>query len=147
MCASAPALKVFFKRYFTVSNLTYGGYSRSGTNKTPIPLRSRSKGMSSGQSTNASRADHSDIHDPVPFQGIKVSQDLNVQVEDRDDMSQKSYDSTKKLTTPPRSEDKNIGGEWSQGCRTVCTAFDPNSRDSSMNRGHDRDVELGPSSA
>jgi hypothetical protein len=151
LCASAPALKVFFKRYFTGSSSTYGGYSRSGsTNQTPIKLRSRGKGLSSGYSTNASHADHSGIHDPAPFQGIKVSQGLDVHVEDRDDMSRKSDDSTKNLTTLPRSENSNVGREWIQpagGCQTVCTAFDPNSRDSSMNRGHDRDVELGPSIA
>jgi hypothetical protein len=143
MCASAPALKVFFKRYFTASTMSYG-YSRSGTNKTPIPLQSRGKGMSSAHSANLSHAEHSGIHDSVPFHGIKVSQGLDIHVEERDDISKKSYDSTRKLTTPPKPEDQKFG-EWSQGCRTVCAAYDPSSRNSSMNRGQDRDFELGPS--
>jgi hypothetical protein len=138
MCASAPALKVFFRRYFHMSTVT-NSYSRSGTGKTPIPL-SRSRGQASGHSMTTSRAEHSGSHEPALFQGIKVSQGLDIHVEERDDISQKSFASTRNLT---KSEDKGYSA-WSQGCRTVCAAFTPSTRDSSRNRDNDRDIELGP---
>ncbi|KAF1914747.1 hypothetical protein BDU57DRAFT_453234 [Ampelomyces quisqualis] len=84
MCASAPALKVFFKRYFTSSTMS-NGYSSFGTRKTPRPL-SQSRGQASRYPITTSRADHSGVHEPALFQGIKVSQGLDIHVEETDDI-------------------------------------------------------------
>lgn len=132
ICASAPALKVFFKRYFSRSNTSYGGYSRS--NRTPIPLsRSRGKNTSSGNSAMASRAEPSDMRGTIPMEGIKVSQGLEIHVEERDDISQKSFASTRNLTALPGSEEKT-SSSWTHGPRTLCGSFTPGSRNSSRSR-------------
>jgi len=40
----------------------------------------------------------------LPFAGIKVSQDLDIRVEERADISQKSYASTRNLTALPKTK-------------------------------------------
>ncbi|KAH8728081.1 hypothetical protein GQ44DRAFT_573203, partial [Phaeosphaeriaceae sp. PMI808] len=99
ICASAPALKVFFLRYFTLSNI--GSYNSSVT---PLQRpRSASKHVfpRSGHSASVSRVDRSGVRDEIPLAGIKVSQGLDIQINDRDDLSQKSFASTKNLTALP----------------------------------------------
>lgn len=146
ICASAPALKVFFRRYFSLSNAS-GGYTRSGSNQMAIPMsRSRGRPQVSNYSATASRARHdNEVESGLPFAGIKVSQGLDIRVEerDRDDLSQKSYASTRNLTALPKSE-RNRSSDWTQGCRTLCTALKPSSRNNSKPRSPERDVERGP---
>jgi hypothetical protein len=113
MCACAPALKVFFKRYFVTSSMS----GRYGSSNTPIPLsRSRGKGISlpSSHSASASHVEPNGRHGSVPFTGIKVSRDLDVHVEEWDKDSQKSFASTKELTALPLSGEKN-SDNWAQG--------------------------------
>jgi hypothetical protein len=139
ICASAPALKVFFKRYFSRSDTSYGGYSMS--NKTPNPMsRSRGKNTFTGNSAIASRTEPSEISGAVPMEGIKVSQGLDIHVEERDDVSQKSFASTRNLTALPESDEKT-SNSWTQGPRNLCAAFVPGSRNNSRTR--ERDIEHG----
>ncbi|KAH3994720.1 hypothetical protein HBH70_115880 [Parastagonospora nodorum] len=141
ICASAPALKVFFKRYFSMTNSTSGayGYGRSTINKSSNLLsRSRGKPSFSGHSAMASRADTSDDPDALPLQGIKVSQGLDVHVEQRDDVSQKSFASTRNLTS---SDGKSLNS-WVQRS-TICAAFKPGSQNDSRSPARDRDIERG----
>lgn len=83
----------------------------------------------------------------VPLDSIKVSQGLEIQIEERDDLSQKSYTSTNNLTSLPAAKqpgwrEKN---EWIEGCRTVCEALKPGSLGTSRSRSLERDVESGGS--
>ena len=77
--------------------------------------------------------------------GIKVSQGLDVHIEERDDLSQKSFASTRNLTALPMPQESGWQGsnQWIQGCRTVCAALRPGSRGSSRTRSKERDVEIG----
>jgi hypothetical protein len=82
----------------------------------------------------------------LPFEGIKVSQNMDVRVEDRDDVSQKSYASTRNLTALPLSgkESWNGASEWIQGCRTICVAaLRLGSRGNSQTRSPKNDLEHG----
>jgi hypothetical protein len=152
LCASAPALKVFFRRYFSGAS-SRGEYTRSGSNRTPIQMSSRTRGKSNPQlsthSAIASRVEPDGAGDSnIPFAGIKVSQGLDIHVEERDDLSQKSYASTRNLTALPRSEESGwASSEWVQGCRTVCAALNPSSRKNSRSRSVERDIERGPSNS
>lgn len=134
-------MKVFFKRYFSLS-IASGTYSRSGTNKTPIPL-SRGIGLSSAHSAIASRGDASGFHDTVPLSGIKVSQGLDVTIEESDGMSQKSYASTRNLTALPTSEEDGTS-DWKQNARIVWAGLRPSSMSGPRTHTGDKDVELGP---
>lgn len=77
--------------------------------------------------------------------GIKVSQGLDVHIEERDDLSQKSFASTRNLTALPMPQESGWQGsnQWIQGCRTVCAALRPGSRGSSRTRSKECDVEIG----
>ena len=105
-------------------------------------MRSRGYGkMSHGLSGNSSTRSQTGDAD-VPLGGITVSQDLKIQVEERDDLSQKSFASTKNLTALPNAEqnDGKRKSEWIEGCRTVCAAL---SRDASRSRSTEKDLERG----
>jgi hypothetical protein len=142
MCASAPAMKVFFKRYFSLS-IASGSYSRSGTGRSrQLMSRSRDKGSFSTHSAMASRGDPSGLRNSVPLNSIKVSQGLEIHVEERDDMSQKSFASTKNLTALP-SHTENDMDDWKHNTRTVWAGFRPSSRNGSRAQVGRKDVELG----
>jgi hypothetical protein len=136
-------MKVFFKRYFSLS-IASGSYSKSGTNKTPIHIsRSRGIGLSSAHSAIASRGDTSEFRDSVPLSGIKVSQGLDVTIEESDGASQKSFASTRNLTALPMTGEDGTS-DWKQNARTVWGGFRPsNSRNGSGNQVGDKDLELG----
>lgn len=145
MCASAPSLKVFLGRYFSMYT------SRAGYSQTGIP------GQASGPSSNtlsqgftAKASQHStqqsqctagSIRGDVPLEGIHINHKLDVKVEERDDYERASLNSTKELTALPMS----IQPGWRDGCRTVCAALRPSSRGTSANRSRTRDgdVEAG----
>jgi len=86
----------------------------------------------------ASRADTSDDREALPLQGIKVSQGLDVHIEQRDDVSQKSFASTRNLTS---SDGKSLNS-WAQRS-TICAAFKPGSQNDSRSAARDRDIERG----
>lgn len=147
ICASAPALKVFFRRYFSVNSTRYG-YAKYGTDsrRTPGPQSSTAKLRGKELSHSASHITAGGTYDnEVPMNGIKVSQGLDVHIDDRDDVSQKSYTSTRDLTALPMPQDNGWHGssQWIQGCRTVCAALRPSSRGSSQTRNRERDMETG----
>lgn len=147
VCASAPAIKVFFKRYFNIVS-SRNGYSGTGSRKTPLGSSRKSRGyqMASGPHASHVSASRSHIvgggaHDSeVPLGGIKISQGLDVSIEERDDMSQKSFASTRKLTTLPASEQSKAKGGWG----TVCASLKPTSRSDSRSRSREKDLEYGP---
>ena len=142
ICASAPALKVFFRRYF--SSIT----SRTETsNKTPIEMsraRAIAPQVQSGTSTSIAQVGASNWpNDGLPFDGIKVSQGLEVLVEDN--VSQKSFASTKNLTALPTPRKAGWLGPQDWTFRIVCAALRSGSRGTSRTRSLDKDVERGAS--
>ncbi|KAF2622507.1 hypothetical protein BU25DRAFT_209873 [Macroventuria anomochaeta] len=147
ICASAPALKIFFRCYFslTISRSDYAK-SGSGSRKTSAPLSSTAKSRGKGSTFSASRITAGGTYDDeVPMNSIKVSQGLDVHIDERDDVSQKSFASTGNLTALPMPQESGWQGpsQWIQGCRTVCAALRPSSRGSSQTRSFERDVEIG----
>lgn len=76
---------------------------------------------------------------------IKVSQGLEVHVYDRDDLSQKSFGSTRDLTALALPQQSGWQGtsQWTQGCRTVCAALRPSSRDIPRTGSQGREPEVG----
>jgi hypothetical protein len=134
ICASAPALKVFFRRYFNLSANRSGraGYGYSGGSNAK---RSAKSDLES--SIGASRVGAST---PVPLDRIKVSSRMDVTISNRNDRdeiaSHHSNDSTMNLTalpsppTPAYSDDPH-SPTFVLGCRTVCAAFRPHSRNAS----------------
>ncbi|KAJ4364776.1 hypothetical protein N0V95_000724 [Ascochyta clinopodiicola] len=146
VCASAPALKMFFRRYFnmTTSRSDYA-MSEFGSRKTPIPLLSKAEPRSKECQVPASRIDAGGLYDDLPMNRIKVSQGLDVQIDARDDASQRSFASTRKLAALPALQDDPGQGSspWRQGCRTVCAALRPLSRGALQARSQKTDVEIG----
>ncbi|KAF2194653.1 hypothetical protein K469DRAFT_686649 [Zopfia rhizophila CBS 207.26] len=143
ICASAPALKVFFRRYFNLSA------NRSG-NSDSYGKRSARSDKASGKYPWSSlpsihHGNETDISTEVPLNQIKVSRGMDVKFEDRDDaVSQASYASTKELTAIPSASSEWPGSPstgWVEGCRTVCAAVGPESEDSSGNMREDVDIE------
>ena len=82
----------------------------------------------------------------VPLDGIKISQGLDIHVEERDDRSQRSDASTKNLTALPNQPGWKGRSDWMEGCRAVCVALKPGSRGGSRSRSRDKKVESGDSS-
>lgn len=147
ICASAPALKVFFRRYFSITTTRYGYAKSTGdSRRTPVPLSSTAKSRGKGLVSSASHITAGGTYDnEVPMNGIKVSQGLDVHVDEGDSISQKSYNSTRNLTALPMPQESGWHGsnQWIQGCRTVCAALRPSSRGSSQTRTRERDIETG----
>ncbi|KAJ4402659.1 hypothetical protein N0V91_007033 [Didymella pomorum] len=78
ICASAPALKIFFRRYFNMSTSRSGyghsGYGKasSGTGSTPAPLSSTAKPRGKMSSHSTSQIEAGGAYDTeVPMHGIK----------------------------------------------------------------------------
>ena len=98
----------------------------------------------SDHSTGRSHIITGGLHDAdVPLDGIKVSQGLDIHVEERDDGSQKSDTSTKNLTALPMPSQPGWNGrnDWAEGCRTVCAALTPGSMGRSRSRSRERKEE------
>ncbi|KAF2177469.1 hypothetical protein K469DRAFT_603311 [Zopfia rhizophila CBS 207.26] len=138
ICASAPALKVFFRRYFNFP-ANRSGNSGSGGRKTSAYNKARLWNPA-GKSNMGSGRRETDI---VPMDAIKVSTRHLVTIEDRDEvLSQASDKSTRNLTALPSAHlmDKSEPSQW-VGCRTVCAAIRPDSQGSSRNKSWDSDIE------
>ncbi|KAI4681155.1 uncharacterized protein J4E88_005662 [Alternaria novae-zelandiae] len=145
MCASAPSLKVFLGRYFSMYT------SRAGYSQTGIPghtsgpssnaLSQGFTGKASQHSTQRSQCTAGSIRGDVPLEGIHITNKLDVKVEERGYYEHASLHSTKELTALPVSSQPG----WRDGCKTVCAALRPGSRGTSTTRGRsrERDVEAG----
>ncbi|KAF2120322.1 hypothetical protein BDV96DRAFT_567058 [Lophiotrema nucula] len=137
ICASAPALKVFFHRYFNLSgNRSTNGYSNG---------KKASNGQPSTESGKWKSASY-----PVPMDRIKVSTGLNVTVEDRDETgSQWSDASTRELTALPNphssadNKSETFTPRFIEGCRTVRAAFRPESQSSTREKSRHKNVTRG----
>ncbi|KAI8932895.1 hypothetical protein NX059_010372 [Plenodomus lindquistii] len=146
IAASAPALKVFFQRYFKMSS-SRAGYTAASSRHTPNMPSSNSRGyplsnkLASQHSMTRSKIEGGGVYDTeVPLNGIKVSQGLDVHIEERDDISQKSYASTRNLTS---GSGEGWGGKegWIEGCKTVCKAVTSGVRDASRSRSRERECD------
>jgi len=104
MGACALAFEVFFQRYFKVSSSRSNCHATNNhdTAMAPSPChRSHSHSFStnnaSQHSTICSRIEDDGTHNcGVPFHGLKISQDMIFCVQNRDNVSRKSDESTKK---------------------------------------------------
>jgi hypothetical protein len=145
ICASAPALKLFFNRYFTTS-LGRTGYSMSGSRKTPVPL-AQSNAKASGHSaiTSLRTATGDGYANDIQMDSLRGGQKSDTQVDYRDDLSQKSDASTRILTASHKPGDSTWGDsqEWVPGCHTDSAAFPPSSRDNPGGAKRDKDIEKG----
>jgi hypothetical protein len=116
ICASAPALKLFFTRYFSTPGSRIG-YSTTGSRKTPMGI-SQPHGRSGGQSTVLSSRTHvtagAGYTNDIPMDNFNIKQKQEIHVEYRDDMSQKSDASTRILTAPGENSWREPP-EWTQG--------------------------------
>ncbi|KAF1831661.1 hypothetical protein BDW02DRAFT_504756 [Decorospora gaudefroyi] len=155
ICASAPALKVFFRRYFAQYTSRAGYTAPSSGYKTPglssfksfkSPLHTHNSKRSQGSAQRSQCTAGGILGSDVPLDRIKVSQGLDVRVEERDDLSRVSFGSTHGLTALPMPKQPGWTGrsEWVEGCRTVCAALRPGSRGTSRSRSREGDVETGP---
>ena len=126
ICASAPALKIFFKRYFTtaVDNSAYLSYGRARTPGLGYGKRSRgttTSGSKGGSGTWGTA--------PVPLLQIHVKKGMDIIVEDRERrVSRGSDSSTRNLTALPvqsPNERPNTANPLTEGCRTLCEATRP----------------------
>ncbi|KAH7347023.1 hypothetical protein BKA66DRAFT_477831 [Pyrenochaeta sp. MPI-SDFR-AT-0127] len=142
ICGSAPALKVFFRRYFSGST-SADYYAGAGSNRTPFQLsqsRTRAALFRAAHSAGASRVepDTAEASD-ISLKGIKVSQGLDIHVEERDDMSQKSFASTSNLTSQPATKESTWKSphDWK---RPVQYSLSPVSRKTLENESLERDV-------
>jgi hypothetical protein len=98
ICASAPALRVFFRHSLGLMSSRTGN-SRTGPNKTPVGVLSN-RADRSGPLVKSNRSDNAQTYgDNIYLDSIVVERGLSSQVHDRDDASQKSDSSTKNLTT------------------------------------------------
>lgn len=142
ICASAPALKIFFNRYFNSSTDNRGksSYQRGSTPQYRIATSSGNPGEISN--IESRRWDSA----PVPLFSIKVSTGMDITIEDRDETrSQKSDSSTRCLTAlPPLSSiNKSYPSHWVEGCRTMCEALRPNSPGSFRDKSGKEDMDRG----
>jgi hypothetical protein len=132
ICASAPALKIFFKRYFnsTINQSGLSSYGRDRTGQFSKVSAAKSRGSSH---FGGSKWDST----PVPLDRIKVSTAMNITIEDREDrVSVASNSSVIHLTAlPPLSSSETIGqSNWKGGCQTLCEALRPGSQGSDRNK-------------
>lgn len=137
VCASAPALKVFFKRYFNFSANRSGLSNSKSSEKNSSKYGKMSPGNSLGLSGGTSTTDTMWKPEPIPLNEIMVSTGMSVVHEDQDDTaSQGSSSSTRNLTAlpvpVPSPTDSNLG--W-LGSQTICTAFRSRSHDIERDAG------------
>jgi len=133
VCASAPALKIFFNRYFSLS-ANRSGFSRSSGKKASGYGLGNSVKLSHGES----KTDSNWKNEAVPLDQIQISKSMDISVEDRDDAaSETSTSSTRNLTALPIQHPSPHGSHsaW-LGSRTVCTAFLPGD-----SRSNSHDIE------
>ncbi|KAF2728610.1 hypothetical protein EJ04DRAFT_449022 [Polyplosphaeria fusca] len=125
ICASAPALKVFFRRYFNLSGSRSGRSGSSGAFNAKRSARSDPESSTGGSRTG--------IPISIPLDRIAVRRGTEVVVEERDENgSRHSHDSTRELTAlppfPPSHRTELFSPPFVERCRTICAASRPESR-------------------
>lgn len=150
ICASAPSLKVFFNRYFTQHTSRDGYTGNISRGKTPeVASKLASNAFLSKHSQFSShksqiRGGDATPSEEIPLEGIHVNHKLQISIEERDDSSHKSFESTKALTElPPSHQAWRDRIEWAESCRNVCAAFRPGSMGNPGIRSRDGDIETG----
>ncbi|ORY16421.1 hypothetical protein BCR34DRAFT_106096 [Clohesyomyces aquaticus] len=140
ICASAPALKVFFRRYFNLSANRSAAYGTG--RKTPTWSKQKDSHASpwstSHSITTSTRGDNITA---VPLDRIHVSTGMGVTVEDRDDaLSQRSFASTRELTALPTAAQpaKSISFEK---YLNVKSAFRSDTNNNAISRTESIDLE------
>jgi hypothetical protein len=149
ICACAPALKGFFKRYFSVNSTRSGAYGY-GTGQPSSSGRVPGYGkLSPGNSlaTTSNAEGGRWESEPVPLNRIKVSTTTNI-IEDRDESASiASTESTSNLTALPfttlplpahHNERGSTPSIWN-GNRTVITAYRQDDEIDDIEK-HPRDV-------
>ncbi|KAF1950012.1 hypothetical protein CC80DRAFT_247354 [Byssothecium circinans] len=134
VCASAPALKPFFRRYFksTTFGSTRPTQSSSSQNGTAHGKTSRGNSSHTFGASNLknSRWDAQ----AVPLDRIQVRRGMDVVIEDREDWrSQASNSSLRNLTVLPLSVPSSKGHSQRWGSRTTC--------ERAMSRGRDTESQ------
>ncbi|EMD94642.1 hypothetical protein COCC4DRAFT_147404 [Bipolaris maydis ATCC 48331] len=150
ICASAPSLKVFFNRYLT-QYTSRDGYTGNLSRGNPPEVASKlaSNAFVSKQSQFSShksqiRGGDATSSEEIPLDGIHVNHKLQISIEERDDSSYKSFESTKALTElPPSHQVWRDRIEWAESCRNVCAAFRPGSMGNPGIRSREGDIEAG----
>ena len=117
VCASAPALKVFFRRYLNISR------QRSGYNLGYVHNISSHQGYTGGPLQSPTHPDKI-TSTSSPISGIKISHGMNVKVQSRDEISEyaSSEHSSWELTSPHAIHGNSHAPVWSEAPRTVCFA-------------------------
>ena len=117
VCASAPALKVFFRRYLNISN------QRSGYNVGYVHKISSHQGYTGGPPQSPIHPDKI-TSTSSPTAGIKISHGMNVKVQSRDEISEyASFEhGSWELTSPQAIHGNSHAPVWSEAPRTVCFA-------------------------
>lgn len=134
MCACAPALKGFFKRYFSLSTVRSRGYGygtgqQNSSGKRPPGYGKLSPGNSLATSSNAEGSRWEPEH--VPMNRIQVSTTTNIKEHKDDRVSVGSASSTQNLTALPptalppmhRDDARSSSPSIWNGNRTIITAF------------------------
>lgn len=98
ICASAPALRVFFRHSLGLMS-SYTGDPRSGANKTSSGILSNRETRSGQLTGNGGSKDPEPQGDYIYLDSIMVERGLSSRIQERDDASQKSDSSTQNLTT------------------------------------------------
>ena len=98
ICASAPALRVFF-RHSLGSMSSHTGYTRSGANKRSSGILSNVATSSGPLTRNGRSKDVESQGDDIYLGSIAIERGLSSRTQERDDASQKSDSSTQNLTT------------------------------------------------
>ncbi|EUC40350.1 hypothetical protein COCMIDRAFT_109065 [Bipolaris oryzae ATCC 44560] len=150
ICASAPSLKVFFNRYLTQYTSRDGYTGNLSRGKTPeVSSKLASNVFASKHSQFSShksqiRGGDATPSEEIPLEGIHINHKLQISIEERDDTSHKSFESTKALTElPPSHQAWRDRIEWAESCRNVCAAFRPGSMGNPGVRSRDGDIETG----
>jgi hypothetical protein len=136
ICASAPALKVFFRRYFNLS------VNRSGNSNAKDRKPSRSGKISPGNSGDSSHVDSGYWPSaPVPLERLRKGRSMSVAIEER----RNSDASTNYLTALPAPLPGTSWLKLAEGSRTVAATYVPDSHASSKKKlGNEHyDLERG----
>lgn len=117
LCASAPALKVFFRRYLNTSSQR-SGYSLGHVHN--ISSRQGYTSQPSPSPINPDKITSTSSHTA----GIKISHGMNVKIQSRNEISEyaSSEHSNWELTSPQAIHGNPHAPAWSDAPRTICFA-------------------------